>query len=890
MILKRIQGTHFQRYRELAILSLPERGLIGVVGENESGKSTIGDAVTFALFGRTFRVGPDRLKDVIHWQSDSASIKVAFAPGDGREYEVLREVDREDTNFAQLTELSSGQVVARGVGKVQRKLDRLIGFGFEEFRHSFHLGQKEFDVLATQDPRARQGILDEMVGVRELASAAEVTVEELERLDSERAAIERELGFTERILGEYADLSADTDPLQEKLGSTEGQVRELETRLAATLGDRATSEAQREHFQEAITGLECLKVRAYAHLIARSASGARSGLAAGAETLAHAEADQREARDRLEALAHFTTRVDELAALTCSRADELNRELKNNLEGVYSEADGDLITPDGKREQLVITEKRIGECEARGARETSRSNIFMWSGIALLTASCAALFLLPALAGLPHYAAVGLPLAVGLLLLVGARQARLVAREMERKRSRLDMNRSILQEEVGRIRRSLEACLSFSRADPASWAERVRLIESPRISELHERIVVRHKGLLTPEASASGAAEALEEKLLRLTARLARVQRERAEMESFGHWLSTTEGTLKSSTAWPKVARDDGVEPWTYETFTAEKPALVAAAGEAARRLYSLEALKRTEGEDPVKLLRDAMARIVSAGKGEAGHEPDAGFYDELARLARGDWEGGADALATRLRGVDRDLNAFLPRLSDLESKMADTAVRRESVTRELASARLAREAIAGELAKLEPDVARGRELSCERAGLEARLGELARAIRVRRALLEMLDELTDGLRRRCGPAIGEFMAWVLPHLTQGRYSAVKLSDELAVRIFATEKGDFVGLEQLSGGTSDQMLLALRLAFSKALIFTRKSPEFVQYLFLDEPFSSFDEQRAAAFLELLKVEDPNFAQVFVVSHLPGLETACDLLIRTTIGTTELIVN
>ena len=36
--------------------------------------------------------------------------------------------------------------------------------------------------------------------------------------------------------------------------------------------------------------------------------------------------------------------------------------------------------------------------------------------------------------------------------------------------------------------------------------------------------------------------------------------------------------------------------------------------------------------------------------------------------------------------------------------------------------------------------------------------------------------------------------------------------------------------------------------------------------------------------------DPNFAQVFVVSHLPGLEKACDLLIKTTIGNTELIVN
>src|SRR5207248_119506 len=127
---------------------------------------------------------------------------------------------------------------------------------------------------------------------------------------------------------------------------------------------------------------------------------------------------------------------------------------------------------------------------------------------------------------------------------------------------------------------------------------------------------------------------------------------------------------------------------------------------------------------------------------------------------------------------------------------------------------------------------------------------------------------------------------WALPQVTEGRYDSVRITPELGVEVHSPEKGDFVGLAELSGGTADQLLLALRLAFSKALIFTKRSPEYRQYLFFDEPFSSFDEKRAESFMKLLRRPDPNFSQIFLVSHLPGLAQHCDKLIQTSIESNE----
>ncbi len=133
-------------------------------------------------------------------------------------------------------------------------------------------------------------------------------------------------------------------------------------------------------------------------------------------------------------------------------------------------------------------------------------------------------------------------------------------------------------------------------------------------------------------------------------------------------------------------------------------------------------------------------------------------------------------------------------------------------------------------------------------------------------------------------------MGLILPVITSGRYKAVQLDDDYTVKVFDPEAGEFKPKEVFSGGTEDQVLLAMRLAFALALIpqAKGKSPEF---LFLDEPLGSSDRLRRDGILALLKGElAQNFKQIFLVSHVGDLETEADTIINMDNGNVTEVVD
>jgi exonuclease SbcC len=127
-------------------------------------------------------------------------------------------------------------------------------------------------------------------------------------------------------------------------------------------------------------------------------------------------------------------------------------------------------------------------------------------------------------------------------------------------------------------------------------------------------------------------------------------------------------------------------------------------------------------------------------------------------------------------------------------------------------------------------------------------------------------------------------MGLILPVITSGRYKAVQLDDNYTVQVFDPDAGEFKPKEVFSGGTEDQMLLAMRLAFALALMPQAKgrNPEF---LFLDEPLGSSDKVRRDGILALMHKElSQNFKQIFLVSHVGDLEAEANSIIQMDNGT------
>jgi len=151
------------------------------------------------------------------------------------------------------------------------------------------------------------------------------------------------------------------------------------------------------------------------------------------------------------------------------------------------------------------------------------------------------------------------------------------------------------------------------------------------------------------------------------------------------------------------------------------------------------------------------------------------------------------------------------------------------------------------------------------------------------------LEQTSESLRNRVKPQVERYMGLILPAITSGRYKAVELDDDYTVRVFDPEAGEFKPKEVFSGGTEDQLLLAMRLAFALALIPQAKgqSPEF---LFLDEPLGSSDRIRREGIVTLLQKElSQNFKQIFLISHVGDLEAEADTIIQMENGTVREVI-
>ncbi len=218
MIITRIKGCNILKYRRLE-LALPESGLIAISGQNESGKSSIGEAVCFALFGRTFSIGPDELDKVVRWGENHCTVTLDFTV-DGVAWELSRMLDRDGNHGASLTRAGDEEPVARGVKVVNERLVELVGFEYEQFVESFYLAQRE---ITTPHPHSQavkimagiaplERVREEIAGeIRERHELLGEVQAEIDTVRSDLDALDVEPGRLERLERERATLRDQAD-------------------------------------------------------------------------------------------------------------------------------------------------------------------------------------------------------------------------------------------------------------------------------------------------------------------------------------------------------------------------------------------------------------------------------------------------------------------------------------------------------------------------------------------------------------------------------------------------------------------------------------------------------------------------------------------------------
>ena len=189
MIPLSVRMTGWMRYRDETVADFSHGTLIAICGENGAGKSSIFDAITFALYGQ-HRLGKMQAAQLISEDRDRLSVEFEFE-SDNQRYLVRRSRGHKQGERDQsLWVAGEGDEWAQVPGTekedaLDRAIAHVVRLSHEAFTASFLLQQGEATAFIDADPKPRFEIISSLIGLKEYEAL-------------EKAA--REAAKTEKIL------------------------------------------------------------------------------------------------------------------------------------------------------------------------------------------------------------------------------------------------------------------------------------------------------------------------------------------------------------------------------------------------------------------------------------------------------------------------------------------------------------------------------------------------------------------------------------------------------------------------------------------------------------------------------------------------------------------
>jgi exonuclease SbcC len=278
MIPIKLALRNFMPYRDdVPPLNFTGVHTVSICGDNGSGKSSLIDAMTWALWGRTRAKSDD---DLIHTGQTETQVEFDFAVG-RQVYRVIRQHAKPKSRRASgLSHLdlfiaSNGTfkpISGDRITETQKKIIDLLHMDYDTFINSAYLRQGHADQFTVAKPAERKGVLANILRLflydkleeqaKELAGQRDSEKTQLESairdIDAELAqkpTYEAELGQAQRQLDEVEEAMAGHESRlnelrrrRELLNSQQQQLTQLEGHMAGTDRDLKRWEEQVQQY------------------------------------------------------------------------------------------------------------------------------------------------------------------------------------------------------------------------------------------------------------------------------------------------------------------------------------------------------------------------------------------------------------------------------------------------------------------------------------------------------------------------------------------------------------------------------------------------------------------------------------------------------------------
>jgi hypothetical protein len=155
----------FTSFKDGADISFENFDRFAICGPTGAGKSSLLDALTFALFAEAPRRGTGNLANLISLGRKRFSVSLDFAVGD-QTFRVTRVRRRRGAGSDQLEKVSGQdktELVATGQRAVTERIEKLLGLNYSHFTQAVFLPQGKFSEFLKAKPAERRRVLNELL-------------------------------------------------------------------------------------------------------------------------------------------------------------------------------------------------------------------------------------------------------------------------------------------------------------------------------------------------------------------------------------------------------------------------------------------------------------------------------------------------------------------------------------------------------------------------------------------------------------------------------------------------------------------------------------------------------------------------------------------------------
>lgn len=878
-------------------------GRLLIQGRNESGKSTIMEAVHYALYGLPLRPSKRASNDdILNYNLPRAVVELRYTI-DKSLYTVRRTIRRRRGNIHELViERPDGsRETVTGARNVNATIEQeLHGIDSDALLNSCLVEQKELGKLesASRAERIRamttllnlEAFVDGQQALRKTTNDLERTNHEtmmrLEKAEQAKKLYEEaqqkqeqaqkriktidkrlkelshridELDEILKAIDQIKELNSEIEERRARLEGLQGELKRVSESLREAIEaeelarkieeELPTARAQLEEAQRKVDALdELIKLQNQLKNTHKDTERAKERLADATEKVEEA----REAKKRVEELnaqihevepaqtaQELLPEIERLATSLKTATSEIER-LEGIGKGLKSKLEG-LKDAEMTINKLENRERDLQASKEAIARRRTVGIVIMVFG---LLASAAALTS-------PYTLAAGIPLILIGLLVVGRNSPSKIDPNLDKiRKEREDLlgERARLQDYTNQ-REDNKKAIEEQRSKAAESMEALQDI----LSQLPTKPREYGEFFKTAEEfkidSIAGLRNAVQEDLQVLT----KIETERDEKTKMAGELEKHQQTMEEASETRKESID------SIESLEKSKHKLEEKEGISINQEEDLRSVK-DEQQKTVQELEINLRNNRKKASEKKNHEADQKEIKENIQKIQKEIKNKTDQIIRIKEELPLDMSE--------EKNLREESDNLKKEHAGLETERKERELDIEESKKIMKE---NKELRDEYPKLLEQDNEEKFELKSMRRAEKLLETTRDGIMAGVKSRIETHMMRFLPPLTDQRYNRARIDEKnYRIEVFDREARRWRGKGVFSGATQDQFSLALRLAFALSTIPTSRGAR-PGFIFLDEPLSGFDTQRREGLLRLLREELPRyFDQIIVISHLEQL--------------------